>query len=333
MLQLFRHFVAHKDLEVVPVLKLSRLKNKSRIESVLGHECRALFPWMLFPGKDSLYLGPDFKLNTWGPLSRVVTIHDMVVFEEKYNRPEFFLKGIREMTEVLNSSSLDAVLVNSEFTKSEVLRFFPHLQHRLHVTYLGCNRTSAPPMTRSLGLPERYILFLGTLEKRKNVLGVIKAFEILKSKGFEEKLVLAGAWGFGSEDIQTDLETSPYKADIVHLSYVPDDKLAELYQRAQVFFFPSWYEGFGIPVLEAMSLGCPVVTSLGGALQEICGDAAVLVDPGNPEQMAEALTQVLSDDSFREALKVKGLVRSQKFTWEKCAQETLEVFKKVLRKS
>lgn len=333
MLQLLRHFMATPGLQVVPVLKISRFKNKKNIESLVGHKCSALFPWMIFPGKDSLYLGPDFKLNTWGLLPRVVMIHDMVVFEEKYNQPDFYLKGIREMTEVLSASALDAVLVNSEFTKSQVLKFFPHLQGRIHVTYLGCNRTNPASLQRAMTLPEKYILFLGTLEKRKNVLGVIRAFEVFKSRGGEEKLVLGGAWGFASQEIQKALEESPFKKDIVHLSYVPDENISELYQRAQVFFFPSWYEGFGIPVLEAMSLGCPVITSQGGALQEVCGDAALLVDPAHPEQMAEVLTRLLSDDNLREDLKKKGLERSKNFTWEKCAQDTLQVFKKVLRKS
>ncbi|KYG65375.1 hypothetical protein AZI87_12560 [Bdellovibrio bacteriovorus] len=331
MLQLLEHFSQEKDLEVHPAVKISRYKNKKNIESILpGRKAESFLP--LKWSSDGLYHGPDFKLNVKGFLPRIVTIHDMIVFEEKYNRPEFFLKGIRDMTNVLNSS-VDAVIVNSLFTKSQVLKYFPQLEDRLHLTYLGCNRSRMAGQGPSLGLPEKYILFLATLEKRKNVLGVIRAFEALKVQGFEEKLVLAGAWGFGAEEIQRALESSPFKNDIIHLNYVPTEKLSELYQRARVFFFPSWYEGFGIPVLEAMSLGTPVVTSAGGVLEEISGDAASLVDPGSPTEMAAALSRVLTDQAYREALIQKGLKQAPRFTWEKCAQDTVEVYKKVLGRS
>lgn len=332
MLQLLRCFVNQNGVELIPSVKLSRIKNKKNIETLLPQKtCKVLSPVKFFAEPGALYHGPDFKMNVCGRIPRVVTIHDMVVFEEKYNHPEFYKKGIGEMTKVLSSSSLDAVIVNSQFTKSQVLRFFPHLQDRIYVTYLGCNRTTAVSNPFTLELPEKYILFLGTLEKRKNVLGLIKAFEVLRSQGFQEKLVLAGAWGFGSEEIQKVLASSPAKDHILHLNYVPDESLSELYHRAQLFFFPSWYEGFGIPVLEAMTLGCPVVTSSGGALQEVCGDAALFADPANIQEMVETLKKVLSEKTLRESLQEKGLVRARKFTWEQCAQDTLHVYKKVLK--
>lgn len=335
MLQLLHHFSMNNELEVVPSLKLSRLKNKKRIESILPQKkAQLLAPYKLFSEKQALYHGPDFKLNLRGGMPRVVTIHDMVVFAEKFNRPEFYQKGIKDMTRVLNSSSLSAVIVNSEFTKNEVLRFFPHLKERIHVTYLGCNRSEFPASSsNTLNLPEKYILFLGTLEKRKNVVGVIRAFEILKKQGFQEKLVLAGAWGFGEDEIQTAIETSPAKDHIVHLNYVSNEQLQELYRRAQVFFFPSLYEGFGIPVLEAMSANCPVVASSGGALEEICADAALHVDPNDPQIMARAVSQVLHNQSLAEELRQKGSQRIKKFTWEQCALDTIKVYKEVLRKS
>lgn len=332
MLQLLHHFANQSEVTVVPSIKLSRIKNKKNIEKLLGQKkCKVLPPVKFFAESESLYHGPDFKLNICGRIPRLVTIHDMVVFEEKYNRPEFYQKGIGEMTRVLKNTALDAVIVNSEFTKSQVLRFFPHLQNKIHVTYLGCDRTTSVLSPGSMKLPEKYILFLGTLEKRKNVLGVLKAFEILRAQGFQEKLVLAGAWGFGAEEIQKAIELSPVKEHILRLDYVPKENLSELYQRAQVFFFPSWYEGFGIPVLEAMTLKCPVVTSSGGALQEVCGDAAIFADPGDAHGMAEAVKRVLSDQGLRESLQEAGLARARKFTWEQCALDTIKVYKNVLK--
>lgn len=331
MLQLLRHLPAQdKALEVVPVVKVSRFKILKKLSSFLGTSCKILWPWSLSSGP-SVYHGPDFKLNTRG-LPRVVTVHDMVVFEKTYNAPEFYRKGIAEMTSVLQAPDLAAVLVNSEFTKSQVIKFFPHLQGRVHVTYLGCNRIpEAQTSTIRPSLPESFILFLGTLEKRKNVLGVIQAFELLKEQGFGEKLVLAGAWGYEAEKIQNAIEQSKFKADIIHLNYVNDAEMGELYQRARVFFFPSWYEGFGIPVLEAMSAGCPVVTSRGGALEEICGGAAVLVSPEDPQDMVRGLKEALAEEERRE-LRARGKARAQGFTWEKCAQKTYEIYQHVLEK-
>lgn len=333
MLQLLRQFATKANVEVEPVVKISRLKNKSKIEAILANfKVGLLLPFKIFAEKKSLYHGPDFKLNVFGFLPRVVTVHDMVVFEGKYNRPEFYLKGMRDLTKVLNSSRVSGVIVNSEFTKTEVLKYFPHLQDKIHVTYLGCNRT-VEKETRDLALPEKYILFLGTLEKRKNLLGVVQAFEKLKAKGLEHKLVLAGAWGYQGEEIKEAIEKSPFRDDITHLSYVPDKNIQELYKRASVFFFPSWYEGFGIPALEAMALGCPVVISSGGALQEVCADAALAVNPADASEMANALEKLLSDDVLRKSMIEKGLMRVQGFTWERCAEQTIEVYKKILGNS
>lgn len=329
MLQLLRQFAENPDLDVIPVVKLSRYKKiKAIAELVPQKNCKILFPWKLSTAPESLYHGPDFKLNTWGPLPRLVTIHDMVVFEQKYNEPEFYLRGMREMTKVLTSRNLEAVIVNSHFTQAQVLRFFPALAEKIHVTYLGCDREIGVGGGARLNLPAKYVLFLGTLEKRKNIVNVIKAFEIFKQKNPSHSLILVGNWGFGKEEIQKALENSPVKADIQHLPNVKNDSIAELYQRAEVFFFPSLYEGFGLPVLEAMSLGCPVVTSEGGALEEICGKAALLAPAENPAALAEQLHRVVTDSALQASLKAQGLLQSQKFTWKKCAQETAAIYRK-----
>ncbi len=176
-----------------------------------------------------------------GLLSRVVTIHDMVVFEEKYNRPDFFLPQRHSR----DDGCFKLVFFSGRHCEFRIhkirkcFRYFPNLQERIHITYLGCDRTPAQTSVPSfLEFPEKYILYLGTLEKRKNVVNAIRAFEILKSQeGRSEKLVLAWLLGaLASEDIQRAMQSSPAKADIVHLNYVPDEKITELYQRAQVFF-------------------------------------------------------------------------------------------------
>lgn len=333
MLQLLKHFHA-QGLPVQPVLKLSRLKNKDGIEKILPQKnCRYLLPWSFY-SSDDIYHGPDFKLSTQGRFKRVVTVHDMVVFEKKYNAPDFYHKGIADLTKTLTAERLEGVLVNSEFTKSEVLKHFPHLKEKIHVTYLGCQRDKPVHHVNSLELPEKYILFLGTLEKRKNVVGVIEAFnKFKKMTGAEHKLVLAGGNGFGVEEIGRAIESSEFKGDIVRLYYVSDAHMHELYSRADAFLFPSFYEGFGIPVLEAMALGCPVVSSLGGALEEICADAALLARPDDIDGLARHLKTLVEDSEVRAEITKKAFNRSTQFTWEKCAQETAKVYKDLLGKT
>lgn len=332
MQQLLQHLpVVSPDVELVPVVKVSRFRKLKKIQNFIGKKCRILFPWKIFSTEKTLYHGPDFKLNTRGNLPLVATVHDMVVFEQKYNHEDFYEKGIADLSAVLLSPHLSAVIVNTEFTKKEVLKYFPNLQGKVYVTYFGCNRVASADLTqKKLDLPENYFLFLGTLEKRKNVLGVIKAFEIYKKSDGPGHLVFAGAWGFGADDIKAALAKSEYKDFIQRLDYVPNEMLPELYARAQAFVFPSFYEGFGLPVLEAMQLGCPVVTSDHGALAEVSGDAAILVDCQSPEKIAEGLHQVL-DKNLREQLKAQGYKQAQKFTWEECAKKTYEVYRQVVR--
>lgn len=331
MLQLIENFKNNSAVKLIPVLKLSRYKKKKALENFLNLKVTLLWPWTGAFKANALYHGPDFKILMGPRLPRLVTIHDMVVFERKYNAPEFYKRGIKDLSKTLQSN-LEGVIVNSQFTASEVLKHFPDLQHKTHVTLLGCDRhyPTPAPLDQSLG---NYILFLGTLEKRKNVLGTIKAFEILCSEGYAGNLVLAGAWGTGADEIKSALENSPAKKQIKHLSYVPNNQVEGLFKNAKVFVFPSWYEGFGIPVLEAMSLGCPVVTSQGGVLEEITGEAALHANPDSPADIAKALGNILKSDSLREELIKKGHQQAAQFTWKRCAEETLQVYRIILNQA
>lgn len=327
MLQLIRHIHEHNDIQLIPVLKLSRFKKKKSLESFLNMQVRYLHPYLGLREKKALYHGPDFKLQLRSNLPRIVTIHDMVVFQKKFNNPKFYKKGIEALKRVFRSKP-DAIIVNSEFTRAEVIKYFPELQDRIKVTLLGCDRQSTETLSSEFN---NYILYLGTLETRKNLLGVIQSFEILCKKGRTENLVLAGKLGFGSEEIKRAIEASQFKDRIFHLDYVPNKYIGGLFKNAKVFIFPSWYEGFGIPILEAMSLGCPVVTSNIGVMPEIAGGAALLTDPQNPHEIANALEKVLTDTELRTDLIKKGYRRACEFTWKNCTNNTVKIYKEVLR--
>ena len=189
-----------------------------------------------------------------------------------------------------------------------------------------------------------FLLFLGRIEERKNVENIIKAFEILKEKyQLEHKLVLAGKPGFGFEKIQNKIQETRYNNQIISLGFVSEEEKWELLKKAEVFVFPTQYEGFGIPILEAQSVGCPVVASNNSSIPEItCPKAkpsehrrlnlpefsALLVNPQSPTEIAEAIHEIISNQSFKKDLIEKGLENVQRFSWEKCGREVAEILER-----
>lgn len=174
---------------------------------------------------------------------------------------------------------------------------------------------------------EPYILFVSTLEPRKNVITLIEAFNYLKeTKKINHHLVLIGKLGWKYQPIVDKMAQSPYQRFIHHLDYLSDQAVAYFYQNAEIFVYPSYYEGFGLPVLEAMTLGAPVITSNLSSLPEVAGDAAILVDPHQMLDLADAMLAVINDAKLREDLIAKGKKRSQQFSWQQTAQKTLDAY-------
>ncbi|NEP55029.1 MAG: glycosyltransferase family 4 protein, partial [Moorea sp. SIO3C2] len=178
-----------------------------------------------------------------------------------------------------------------------------------------------------------YILFVSTLEPRKNINNLIAAFNYLKQRHqIEHQLVLIGQKGWSYESIFAAIASSPWKDHIHHLGYLSDQLVAWFYSNADVFVYPSYYEGFGLPVLEAMTLGAPVVTSNTSSLPEVAGDAAILIDPNQPIELADAIVKVISNSSLREELIRKGKERAMLFSWERTARETLAAYTSLVGK-
>lgn len=177
------------------------------------------------------------------------------------------------------------------------------------------------------GISEPYLLFVSTLEPRKNVVGVLRAFRLLVEWGYQGGLVLVGHWGWRTGAIRDELEASPVRGRIHHLDYVDRPRLAALYGGADALLFPSWLEGFGLPLLESMACGTPVVTSGTTAMPEIAGPAAVYVDPESPHSIASATAALLRDPAHRERLVKLGRERAAKFSWDRAAEATAEVLR------
>jgi len=180
-------------------------------------------------------------------------------------------------------------------------------------------------------LPDRYLLFVGTIEPRKNLTRLLSGFEAIHADGLTNGLVIVGKRGWLYDDFFSRLEQSPARAAVILPGYVPDEDLPAIYAGAQVLVLPSLYEGFGLPVLEAMACGTPVTCSDTSSLPEIAGDAALHFDPDSIESLTDALRRLLSDTDLHAALRQRGFEQAAKFSWDQVAAETEAVYDAVLK--
>jgi len=294
----------------------------------------------LLKGVD-VFFSPHIFLSSMSKKCKtVVTFHDLSF--EKY--PEFYSAGKNywhfSMSPKKQAKKADQIIAVSQSTKDDLIDLYGIEPSKIKVIYSGVDNESRIVNSESrilevrkkYNLPEKYILYLGTLEPRKNIIGLIKAFELFKKsyklQATSYKLVIAGAKGWLYEDIFKAANNSSVKDDIVFTGFVEDKDKSVLYGNAELFVYPSFYEGFGFPPLEAMTYGVPVITSNFSSLPEAVGDAAIMVDPYNLDELAEAMEMVLTDDKLKNFLIQKGFERMKKFNWKKCAEETLEVLKK-----
>ncbi|MEK7502857.1 MAG: glycosyltransferase family 1 protein [Patescibacteria group bacterium] len=216
----------------------------------------------------------------------------------------------------------DLIISISEATKRDLIEIFKIPEEKIKVIYLGFNDICVLPKKEISGLPEKFFLFVGAIKERKNVLGIVEAFNLFKnSSNFQHKLVIAGN---GSGEYFEKVKKLA-SMDSVFLGQVSDNELSYLYQTAEALVYPSFVEGFGIPVLEGQACALPVVTSNTFSLPEVAGDGAIIVDPNKPLEIAEAMKKICQDPLFRQKLIENGMENSKKFSWHKTAQEILQV--------
>jgi glycosyltransferase involved in cell wall biosynthesis len=264
-----------------------------------------------------------------GPKKTIVTVHGLEyeIMPQAYSGWERFYMRLSIKNSCRWAQTIIAV---SENTKKDLMRLYQVPESKIEIVYEGYEDNFEIKKFKIESKfkiqNSKFLLFIGRLEERKNILGIIKAFEILKEKySIPHKLVLAGRSGYGFSKIEVAISSSKYNIDIVQLGFVPDEDKFQLIAQADVFMFPTLYEGFGIPVLEAQSVGVPVVTSNVSSLPEVAGDSAILVDPNDSVSMAEQTYALISNKSLRDAIIKKGYENVEKFSCEKCAQEISEV--------
>ncbi len=271
----------------------------------------------LVPGA-ALFHGLNQRLPAARLRRPVTTFHDLFVLTGEYSTPEFRARFAAQARDAAARS--DLIIAVSAFTATQVEQLLGVEASRIRVVPHGVHPAAQ-------AAHEQIILSVGALQKRKNTIRLVEAFEQCPP-GW--KLVLAGSHGYEAAEALARIEQSPRRADIEVTGYISDTALRGWYARAGIFAFPSLDEGFGMPVLEAMARGIPVLTSNRSALPEVSGDAALLVDPANTEDIANGLRRLIANESLRQSLRGKGLQRATQFSWENAVRLTWQVYEELL---
>ena len=339
-------FVLEEDL---PLLEFAKDKSqiipvperfRPPVRNILWHQV-ALPRWVGRYQLDLLHT-PSYRRMLWPrPCPRVATIHDLAPFRltGKYDRKRMFYG--RTVARRL-ARRQDAIIAVSEATAQDIVRFFGLPPERVSVVrngleherfFPGSREKAREAVARQYGLTRPFCLYVARLEHPgKNHVRLISAFEEFKAATHSDwHLALGGSDWHGAEAIHNAIRQSPFAADIRCLGFVPDDQLPDLYRAAEVFAYPSLFEGFGMPPVEAMACGCPVLASSRGSLGEVLGDAAAKVEPEDFHTIARELYILATDAAARNRLRAAGLAQAQKFDWNRTAAETLAVYERARR--
>ncbi|HFL5519389.1 TPA: glycosyltransferase family 4 protein [Salmonella bongori] len=284
--------------------------------------------------KDYIYHGPNFYLPY--RLERAVaTFHDISIFTCPQYHPQarvrYMEKSLRE-----SLSSAKIILTVSEFSRQEIIRLFNYPAERIVTTPLACSSDYIPrspkecqPILQKYQLEwQRYGLYIGTMEPRKNIRGLLQAYQLLPMEvRMRYPLILSGYRGWEDDILWQIVEKSQREGWLRYLGYIPDNHLPYLYAAARTFIYPSFYEGFGLPVLEAMSCGIPVVSSNVTSLPEVTGDAGLLSDPNDIDAISAHILQSLQDEQWRDMAIARGGAQARQFSWENCTAQTINAYK------
>src|SRR3990167_5501449 len=305
---------------------LSRFLNRPPLDTLIG-------------GADVFFFPHFFLSSLSANCKRVTTFHDLsyVHFPEHLTLRKKLWHNL-QMIPDWQAKFSDKIIAVSESTKNDLINFYKIDPARIEVIYSGINeinfktsdridRSQLVGFKKSKGLPERFILYLGKLEPRKNIVSIIKAFNSLKlnSKYKDVGLVIAGSKGWLYEDIAKETDVANNR--VIFTGQINDEERFLYYRAADVFVYPSFFEGFGFPPLEAMACGTPVITSRNSSLPEIVGNGELLVQPNNIQEIAKSIMLILTDNELRDRLSCFGLQRSAKFNWHKTAEYTLKYIK------
>ncbi|MBM3707514.1 MAG: glycosyltransferase family 4 protein [Actinobacteria bacterium] len=284
---------------------------------------------------------PDFLIPPTTNKNIILTIHDLAFIRFPHFNFDWFVKKYTKEVRK-NSARAKKIIAVSHSTKKDIVDFFKTTPSKVDVIYEAAEenfrKLNEEEIDRNLlgkyKILKKFILSVGTIEPRKNYVTLIKAFNLLKSScsDFAYQLVIVGRTGWMSEAAYVEYEKSPYKKDIIFTGRVPDSELIHIYNMAEVFVYPSIFEGFGLPVIEALQCGLPVTASRTSSIPEVVETKEFLFNPADQEDMAKKIKQILTtDEELKKELSQKALKNASKFNWRQTAENTLRVYKKLLQ--
>ncbi|MCZ7603604.1 MAG: glycosyltransferase family 1 protein [Ignavibacteriales bacterium] len=265
----------------------------------------------------------------------ITVVHDIIQKAKK----EFYPISYRIYLGILlpiTFRNADVIITASEFSKSDIVRFYPITKAKLQVIYTSAEKkfqqrhlstAEKADLHTKYNLPRKFLLYVGVIEKRKNISGLFEIANKLENDNITIPIVVIGRQGFGYSDIQQRAENSNGK--IIYINFVSDEDLPKIYNLAYLFLFPSFYEGFGIPPIEAMQSGIPVISSDTTSLPEVLGDAAVLLPPNNIDRFVEEIKKMFSDSKYYEEYKLKGLEHARKYDYIKSSKQFVNTINKL----
>ena len=292
-------------------------------------------PWNLFFSKrPDVFFTPSHYCPRISSVPTAISIMDLsfVYFPQLFNKNDLY--QLNNWTRY-SAKKAAKIFTISEASRDDIIKLYKVDPKKVIVTYPGIKKIdkleSMEDLANKFKIKNDYILFVGTLQPRKNIVKLIEAFAKLQTKGKNLDLVVVGKKGWMYEEILKAPEQFGVKEKVIFLDFVSDSDLPFLYENARCYVLPSLYEGFGLPVLEAMKYGCPVVTSNISSLPEAGGDAALYFNPENVDDMAGTINKVLSSESLRKEMIEKGLEQVKKFSWEKTAKLTLQALEELAK--
>jgi glycosyltransferase involved in cell wall biosynthesis len=296
-------------------------------------------PALLHISPVDIFHGTNYCIPIFAPCPSIVTIHDLSLFAQSHtHEPENVTRGKRRMPIMARRASM--IIAPSEWTKKEIVKYLGTRPEKIRVIYEAARDIMKPvPPGQGISVLEKYrvqqpyILYVGTIEPRKNLLTLIRAYdELLRTTAHRPQLVLCGGRGWLESDVFNLVKELNLQDQVRFTGYVEDSDLPALFSSAEVFIYPSIYEGFGLPPLEAMACGAPVISSNATSLPEVVGKAGLLHDPGDYRALTQSIVKLFDDPAMQEHFRRAGMDQATRFSWERAARETQALYDEVRKK-
>jgi len=336
----FLYFGNHKPVpSVVPgggaVTRIASMPTNSQLMRMIWDQVG--LPHALKKDSITVFHEPSFISPLIKVCPTVITVFDLayLYFPEHFTRRNvLYLKTLLPYS----IKKADCIIAISKHTKNDIIKHYNVTPEKVRVVYLGVDpffrvvdqKDRIAQIKRSYGITKEYLLNVSLISPRKNLITLLKAFKKLCTQNNHRyQLVIAGEKGWVYEKIFAAVSSLGLEDDVVFTGYVTNEELIYLYNNAISFLYPSLFEGFGLPILEAMACGCPVITSRVTSIPEVCGEAAVLVDPNSEDELFHAMHRIVGDSEKRHSLREKGFKQAALFSWEKTAQQTRAIYEEI----